>query len=49
MEHWQQFALREDPWSDTPFAHEVRTEADAMVGAVCVAVVIIVWIFGGLS
>ena len=47
MDNWQQTYLRADPWPNIPFAHEVRTEADAMVGAVCVAVVIIVWLCGG--
>ena len=47
MDNWQQTYLRADPWPSIPFAHEVRTDADAMVGAVCIAVVILVWLCGG--
>lgn len=47
MDHWQQIALRYDPWSSIPFAHDVRTEADVIVGLVCIACVILVWLCGG--
>jgi len=47
MNHWQQTFLRGDPWSQIPFAHEVRTEADVIVGVVCFACVILVWACGG--
>lgn len=47
MEHWQQVFLRSDPWSSIPFAHEVRTEADVIVGLVCLAAVALVALFGG--
>ena len=46
MDNWQQTFLRADPWPNIPF-EQVRTDADAMVGAVCVAAVIIVWLCGG--
>ena len=47
MDNWQQTFLRADPWPNIPFEHDERTDADAMVGAVCVAAVIIVWLCGG--
>lgn len=47
MDHWQQTFLRSDPWSGIPFAHEVRTDADVMVGAVCIGALILVWLLGG--
>ena len=47
MEHWQQMFLRGDPWSSIPWAAETGLNVDAKVGLVCLAAVVIVWIFGG--
>lgn len=46
MEHWQQFALRADPWSDIPFG-AAGLSIDSKVGLVCIAVAILVWLMGG--
>jgi len=47
MDNWQQIALREDPWGYIPFAAEVGLSVDAKVGLVCLAAVVLVWLFGG--
>lgn len=47
MEHWQQFALRYDPYGAIPFATEVGLPIDAKVGLVCIACVVVVWLCGG--
>jgi len=47
MDHWQQHFLRADPWSAIPFAHEVRTDVDVMVGLACIAALVLVSLFGG--
>lgn len=47
MEHWQQFALRADPWSDIPFGAVTGLSIDAKVGLVCIAVAVLVGLLGG--
>lgn len=46
MDHWQQTFLRSDPWPSIPFAAEVGLSVDAKVGLVCLAAVVVVWVFG---
>lgn len=47
MDHWQQIALREDPYWDIPFAVTTGLSIDAKVGLVCIAAAFLVWVFGG--
>lgn len=47
MNHWQQVALRSDPWPSIPFADHIGLNIDAKVGLVCLAAVFLVWVFGG--
>lgn len=47
MDHWQQTFMRGDPWSSIPFAAEAGLSIDAKVGLVCLAAVVLIWIFGG--
>lgn len=46
MGHWQQFALRYDPYSAIPFG-DAGLSIDAKVGLVCIAAAFLVWVFGG--
>lgn len=46
MSHWQQFALREDPWSAIPFG-AAGLSVDAKVGLVCIACVVVVYLLKG--
>lgn len=47
MNHWQQVALRSDPWPSIPFADHIGLNIDAKVGLVCLAAAFLVWVFGG--
>lgn len=47
MNHWQQVALRSDPFPSIPFADHIGLNIDAKVGLVCLAAVFLVWVFGG--
>ena len=45
MENWQQTFLRTDPWPSIPFAGDVGLNVDTKVGLVCIACLILAWLF----
>lgn len=47
MDHWQQTSLRSDPFPSIPFADHMGLDIDAKVGLVCIAAVVLVWLFKG--
>lgn len=46
MNHWQQVALRSDPFPSIPFADHIGLNIDAKVGLVCLAAAVLVALLG---